>query len=139
MHDADFLLDWRNDIETRKASRNTAEISKEEHIAWLTNILNNPQRKLFVAEENGTPVGTVRADYSEGMWELSWTTAPNARGKGVAKGMVSLLSKQISDPIRAEIKSGNIESLRVAEHAGMKFEREDNGVLHYVRPAIEQA
>jgi RimJ/RimL family protein N-acetyltransferase len=135
--DADLLLEWRNDPETRKASHNTSEVQRDEHISWLSRTLNNPGRRLYVAEENGVPVGTVRADLSEGVWELSWTVSPNARGRGVAKRMVAVLVQQISEPVRAEVKAGNIASARIAEHAGMEFERETNGVLHYKRAALK--
>ena len=137
MNDADRLLEWRNDLETRKASHNTAEVQRNEHISWLSQVLSNPNRRLYVAEENDTPIGTVRADCSDGgVWELSWTVSPSARGQGVAKRMVAALAKQISEPIRAEVKTGNIASARIAEHAGMESERETDGVLHYKRPAL---
>ena len=119
IEDANLLLEWRNDPKTRKASHKTAEVKKDEHISWLSRTLNNPNRRLLVAEENGNPVGTVRADFSESVWELSWTVAPSARKCGVAKQMVVLLASQISEPIRAEVKAGNIASLRIAEHAGV--------------------
>ena len=135
IRDADLLLEWRNDAETRKASHNMDEVQRDQHISWLARTLDNRDRRLFVAEENGVPVGTVRADLSDGVWELSWTTAPSARGRGLAKRMVFLLAQQIPEPIRAEVKAGNIASARVAEHAGMEFDREAEGVLHYRRSA----
>ncbi|MDA3970194.1 MAG: GNAT family N-acetyltransferase [Desulfobulbaceae bacterium] len=138
MRDADMLLDWRNDPETRKASYNTSEVTKNDHIAWLTKTLDNSNRRLFVAEEDGAPIGTVRADLSEGVWELSWTMAPYARGRGVAKRMVALLVQQITEPIRAEVKAGNVASARIAEHAGMKFNQKIEGVLHYSRDALNE-
>lgn len=134
--DAEMLLSWRNDFNTKNASHNTTEVTKETHMAWLEEVLSNSSRQLFIAEDNSNPVGTVRADYAKGVWELSWTTAPTARGKGVAKCMVSLLAKQIREPIRAEVRIGNIASLRIAESAGMKFVREVEGILHYSRGKI---
>ena len=71
--DADILLEWRNDPETRIASHNTAEVQRNDHISWLSRTLGNPERRLYVAEEDGDPVGTVRADFADGVWELSWT------------------------------------------------------------------
>lgn len=136
VHDARLLLEWRNDPETRKASRNTAEVPIDEHISWLSRTLDNPNRRLYIAEEDGVPVGIVRADESDGVWELSWAVSPNARGRGVAKRMVAVLAHHISDPIRAEVKAGNMASVRIAEHAGMEFERETDGVLHYKRAAL---
>jgi RimJ/RimL family protein N-acetyltransferase len=137
IQDADLLLEWRNDPKTREASHNTGEVERNEHVSWLLRTLKNPNRRLLVAEENGTPVGTVRADFSESVWELSWTVAPSARGRGVAKQMVVLLASQIFEPIRAEVKAGNIASLQIAEHAGMEFDRETDGVLHYTRPPLK--
>ncbi|MEJ2681392.1 MAG: GNAT family N-acetyltransferase [Gammaproteobacteria bacterium] len=134
--DADILLEWRNDPETRKASHNTAEVQRNDHVSWLSRTLGNPERRLCVAEEDGDPVGTVRADFADGVWELSWTVSPRARGRGVAKRMVALLANEISEPIRAEVKAGNTSSARIAEHAGMVFERETDGILHYKRAAL---
>jgi len=56
----------------------------------------------------------------------------------VGKAMVSQLAKGIPESIRAEIKTGNVASIRIAEDAGMAFEREEKGVLHYRRDAVAQ-
>lgn len=138
LEDADILLAWLNDPLTRKVSHNTDEVQRDEHISWLSRTLGNPDRRLFVAEENGGPVGTVRADFANGAWELSWTVSPKARGRGVAKRMVAVLANEISETIIAEVKTGNVASARIAEHAGMVFEREIDGVRHY-RRAEQQA
>lgn len=131
IQDTDLLLEWRNDPETRKACHNTAIVQREEHISWLSRTLDNPNRRLYIAEENSVPVGTVRADLSEGVWELTWMVSSSARGRGVAKRMVALLVHQIPEPVRAEVKAENIASARIAEHVGMEFERETDGILHY--------
>lgn len=131
--DAQFLLELRNDQETRKNSYNTGLIDGNEHMAWLESTIGNPFRKLFVAEENGIPVGTIRADFSQGVWQLSWTVAPKERGCGIAKQMVALLAKQIDEPICAEIKIENKPSARIAEHAGMVFDHESEGIAYYQR------
>ena len=131
-------MNWRaNSPATRGASHNTALINQDEHVRWLTNTLKNPNRKLFVAEIDGVPVGTVRMDSETLGYELSWTVSPMMRGSGIGKVMVPLLADDINEPIRAEIKAGNIASIRIAEEAGMVFEREDNGVLHYRRDALQ--
>ncbi len=104
----------------------------------MTSILENENRKLYVAEIDGVPVGTVRVDSEKYGYELSWTVSPMMRGSGIGKEMVSQLAKGISEPVRAEIKSGNIASIRIAEGAGLIFEREEEGVLYYHRDAIHQ-
>ena len=138
IQDADLLLEWRNDPKTRKASHNMEEVQRDEHISWLIKTLNNRNRRLLIAEESGVPIGTIRADYSNGMFELLWTVAPNARGRGVGKIMVDLLASQITEPIRSEVYAGNEASMRIAEYAGMLYDREEeNGLLHYRRTALK--
>ena len=138
MQDADLLFNWRNDLTTRESSRDTSRVAKKDHLVWLKQIQNNPDRELFVAERNGAAVGTVRADLADGVWELSWTVAPVARGYGVAKAMVSLLADQIPGPLRAEVKAENVASARVAEHAGMVIERRTGDVIHFYRDALPE-
>ena len=133
-----MLLEWRNNPATREASHNTTLISEDEHIQWLKKILANDNRKLYVAEIDGVPVGTIRLDFENLGYELSWTVSPTMRGSGIGKAMVAWLAKDIPESIRAEIKVGNIASIRIAEAGGMVFEREENGVLHYRRDAVAQ-
>lgn len=133
--DADLLFAWRNDAETRRASHQSALITEEEHRSWLKQSLANPTRQLYVVEENGFAVGTMRTDLENDTCVLSWAVAPDARGRGVAKRMVALLVSQIQGSVRAEIKVDNAASVKVAEYAGLAFEREEDGILHYKRDA----
>lgn len=137
--DADMLLDWRNDPETRKFSVNMAKVKKKNHLLWLVGILNCRHRKIFIAEYNGSPVGTVRSDYHENFHELSWTIAPNARGKGLGKKMVAKFAGTIEEPILAKIKKGNDASIHIAEYAGMTFEKKKKKFLYYTRDVLSKA
>jgi len=133
IHDVEVLLEWRNDIETRRASHNMNPVERIAHIEWLRGMINGSDHRLYIAEEFSVPVGTVRADFSTGVWELSWTVSPNARGRGIAKKMVGEVAAKIKGPIRAEVKVGNQRSARVAQNAGMQLVRELDGVLHFER------
>ena len=133
MEDADLLLEWRNDPSTRAASHSVEVVEREDHIKWLASSLDNPNRRLRIVEEDETPVGTVRADLAGGVYELSWTVAPHARGRGIGKQTVALFASELRDPIRAEVKEGNAASAAIAEFAGMKLQRSEGGVLHYHR------
>jgi RimJ/RimL family protein N-acetyltransferase len=133
--DAALLLSWRNDPLTREASHNSSPVNAAEHGRWLQSQLDDPNCVLMIAECQHNPVGTARADRRDDGWELSWTVAPAARGKGLAKQMVALLANRISEPVRAEIKQGNTASIRVAEYAGMEFAHETDNILHYRRAA----
>jgi RimJ/RimL family protein N-acetyltransferase len=136
LEDAKILFEWRNDPQVRAGSHNQAEISFEDHLAWLEGSLANPDRKLYIAEEDGISVGTVRSDWAENAYTLSWTVGPKARGKGIGKRMVSLLVKQIREPIRAEVKVGNLASMKISQEAGMQLDYIKNGVMYFSRKAL---
>jgi len=129
---AELLLSWRNDSKTRQASLNTDKIELATHIEWLSRILKDNNIKLYIAKENGKPIGTVRTDHNNGTHELSWTVAPSERGRGIGKKIVSEFVNQFSEPLKAVIKKENIQSIKIAEYSGFKLVKEDNGILHYL-------
>jgi len=127
MKDAEKLFMWRNDPETRKASHNSDEVILESHLAWLDASLSNPSKRLlWIAEVSGVAIGTCRADRVENAWELSWTIAPEARGKGFANQMLSKLVCYFDEPLLAEVKADNIASIKVAERSGFVLKRSGN-------------
>jgi hypothetical protein len=65
IEDAGLLFDWRNDLETRKMSRDTSELTFDNHAAWLSKRLSLMTPGLYIAEIGKTPVGTVRIDGDE--------------------------------------------------------------------------
>ena len=134
--DRDLLLEWRNDARTRMASQHTSEVHKDDHLKWLASSLRDDKRVLMVAEDDDTPVGTVRADLKDGVYELSWTVAPGARGRGIGKAMVALFVSQLSGPIQAKVKKDNRPSVRIAEFAGLQLVREEGGFLLYGRRGV---
>jgi RimJ/RimL family protein N-acetyltransferase len=133
LEDWPLLLDWRNDEETRKNSHTTEPVAEASHKTWLSKVLANPSTQLYIAEEDGIPVGTVRADYHESQndYLLSWTIAPHARGKGIGKLMVKAMVEMLNGRIRAEIKSGNIASVKIAEFAGLSLRKEEHQILYF--------
>jgi RimJ/RimL family protein N-acetyltransferase len=134
MLDAGRLLTWRNDPVTRGNSHVAPAIDAEEHGRWLASTLSNSERQLWIAEVDGQPVGTVRVDHDDAGYRLSWTVAPEARSQGIGKRMVAdIVGRLGSVPVRAEVKAGNIASVQVAEHAGLKLQFERDGVLFFSR------
>lgn len=134
LDDAELLLSWRNDPESRKQSTQKEEISPENHLAWLIKSLSMTDRKLYIAEHNDLPVGTVRSDiHEDGTVELSWSVAPSQRGKGVGKAMVAQFVKEIhpTGKLIAVIRKGNSASEKIAQALGLhqkgaKFPEEDS-------------
>lgn len=131
--DAALLFAWRNDPATRAASHQAAPLAWESHLSWLRSALGAPDRHLWIGELEGRPVGTVRAERCGGAWRLSWTVAPEARGRGVGRALVTRAAARLTGPLRAEVKVGNRASQRIAEAAGLALRAEVDGVLYYER------
>jgi RimJ/RimL family protein N-acetyltransferase len=117
LDDAKLLFDWRNDPLTREASITTEPVAWEGHLKWLQATLQNPRRALLIAETD-RPVGSVRIDWGEPT-ELSWTVAPEARGQGVGRAMVSAAVPD--GMVIAHIKQENVGSQKIAEAAGFRL------------------
>jgi RimJ/RimL family protein N-acetyltransferase len=125
--DSHDLWQWRNDQDTRKASRNVEHIPWAVHTAWIEHVLagglgalTGDRTRLMVAEVDGKPIGTVRIDHhnATGEDEISWTIAPAERGKGYATEMVKLAIARHGGRLVADIKPGNKASLQVARKSG---------------------
>ncbi len=96
-------------------SRNQDTVTVSEHRKWF----QNNKHKIYIAEVNGTPVGTCRIDTVS---ELSWTIAPEHRREGYGTEMVKQMVQKFDNPV-ACIKPENTASLKIAERAGMVREK----------------
>jgi spore coat polysaccharide biosynthesis predicted glycosyltransferase SpsG/RimJ/RimL family protein N-acetyltransferase len=122
--DSDLLLGWRNEPDVRAASRATEPVTAEEHARWLSATLADPNRLLFVVEEDGDPAGTVRIDRKGKQAEISVTVTGNRRSAGVGSqavrevGELVLAALPETEEILAEIRLANTGSRRAFERAG---------------------
>jgi len=125
--DANLLREWRNDPDTRAASRHTAEVGAEEHSAWLAAVLADPARQLLICEREGEPVGQVRFDpLGEDRHEISIALAPAARDQGLSSHLIALAAEQLreSSPgaeIEAHVRADNTRSLAAFGRAGFRL------------------
>lgn len=133
MEDCQLLLTWRNDADTRAASRNTAVVMEPTHRNWLVNTLKSDFHRLLIAELSGVPIGVIRLDLEEEC-EISWTVAPEARGKGLGKRMVSAAVNTVTAPVKAVIRVGNVGSQKVAEASGFHKVEDDGKWQTFHRP-----
>lgn len=135
MADAQLLLAWRNDPVTRNASRNDNQVGLDGHEAWLTRMLASADHVLRIAEADGAPVGVVRADRNNDGWELSWTVAPQARGRGFGSRMLACFVQSLDGRLLAVIRKDNAGSKKIAAAAGLKHtgEADDPQYEHWTR------
>lgn len=93
--DAGLLYQWANEKAVRKNSFHTEEISYEEHLEWMDALLQNKGRKQYIYLYGGEPSGQVRAAISGEEAELSYSIAPEKRGMGHARRMLSLAEEKL--------------------------------------------
>jgi RimJ/RimL family protein N-acetyltransferase len=149
--DAELLLEWRNDAETRRQSRTSSRVTAAAHTRWLAATLADPEIHLFIARDaEGRDVGTGRIDYrGRGTAELSLTVAPAHRRRGYAGAIIAALGAE-ADRLGwhthvARIKETNPASLRAFRQAGfvsdgcIHFERRSAGVRRTARPRATKA
>ena len=100
-------------------------------MAWLERRLDDPETALYVAEQDGEPVGTVRLELAD-VALISITVAPEHRGEGLAVPMIEAACAKVGDfPVVAEIRPANLASIRAFEKAGFELEQSHPGVLSY--------
>jgi RimJ/RimL family protein N-acetyltransferase len=127
--DAALLRSWRNDPDTRAASRNTAEVEEAEHESWLAGVLADAGQRLFVAEQDGRPVGQVRLQRADDAWEISVTVSPEARGAGLGAALIEggverLRAEGAQGAVEAWVRAGNAASLGAFRRGGFSEEPE---------------
>lgn len=98
----------------------TDPVSLDRHADWFNRSLADPSRRILVAELHGTPVGVVRIDSAESV-ELSWTVAPEWRGRGIGRSMVAQAAGRVQGRCIARIRRENEASQAVAEAAGFRL------------------
>jgi RimJ/RimL family protein N-acetyltransferase len=139
--DAELLLEWRNDPDTRAGSFQQDPIGLEEHRAWLRGVLADSERVLLVVELDGVPSGSVRVDREDAETaEIHIALAASARGRKVGLWALREASQQADGllgvkRIRARVKSDNLASLRAFEAAGFERVDERDGVVELSRAA----
>jgi RimJ/RimL family protein N-acetyltransferase len=141
--DAPVLLAWRNDPETRAASFTSSPVTPGDHAGWLRDALARADRRLYVAEVAGEPVGTARLDLDGDVGIVSLTVSPEHRGRGVGADILRALADEAFATLAelrrlvARVKRANARSRAVFERAGFRLvedgptvilERERRGV-----------
>jgi RimJ/RimL family protein N-acetyltransferase len=140
--DRDRLLEWRNDPDTRAASRKTDVVGTEEHSAWLERVLADPHRHLLIVELDAEPIGQIRFDRVRGYrYELSVSLDPAWRGRGLGtralRGACGWLWKQTNAVgVVAEVREENEASMATFLSAG--FRPAGEGEAGFLRLVLER-
>ncbi len=140
--DSADLLGWRNDPATRAHSRNTAVIAAKEHEAWLARALDDPNHRIWIAEQGGHKLGTVSAALVDGdradgdRVEISITVSQERRGQGLGTEMIraavlGTVEVWPTAAIEAMIRADNAASRGAFERCGFTPADRDGEFLIY--------
>ena len=143
--DAEALLRWRNDPVTRAGSRSRDELDIDQHRAWLSAALADPQRHLLVATDDEGDMGSLRWDrVDDGEWEVSLTLAPEQRGRRLAAPLLRAgedwlaWHEAATHTMVAAVHVGNAPSMRLFDSAGYlpDLPPADDGFLRLVKQRV---
>lgn len=138
--DSADLLAWRNDPLTRANSRSTDPISHEAHAAWLSRVIADANRHVWIGLEGTEKVGTCSALlHEDGSVEISVTVAPDARGRRLVATLVAGAVEEAKTlwpgaRLRAEIKPDNAASRKAFEACGFEQVADREQLLDYELP-----
>lgn len=140
--DAMDLLRWKNEADTRKFSIIAKdEIKVEDHLKWLSRILQDPNVRLYVIVKDSCPVGDIRFDISDEV-EISVRIDKPYRNQGIGSWAVGNIGPMemadIKKPFMAKIVEGNGASMRIFTKNGFTLTRHENGVSYLVRPYVRK-
>ncbi len=164
--DAKTLFDWTNDPVTRQNSFQSKPVLWDEHVSWLQKKLHDKNCFFFILTDGKNDCGTIRLDCIEIKKEeietidsasnstsesryglISFSIAPEQRGKGLGSKLLLLLEQKIIDQqknesylavprvklLRGEVKKENIASRKCFETNGYKVEKEVSGELIFFK------
>jgi len=125
--DAELLRGWRNDPEARRRSFTKTSVSVAEHRAWLHTRLASDRAAIWIFSDGVVPVGQVRVDVDGEVAEVSIVVAPERRGRGYGKAMLSeamsLLRRDFGSDVRARalVLDDHEASLRTFKACGFRI------------------
>lgn len=136
--DEELILRWANDPVVRHNSFSPGLIDAPAHHLWFSKRLaNRASCCVFVVEtEAGLPVGQVRFELSNEVWEVHYALDACVRGRGMGgvflKAALSefLIRVPSCTEIVGRVKSGNLASQKVFKRIGFVEETDGNHLLY---------
>lgn len=124
MADADRILVWQAERNSRHFSRNPEVPSREEHFIWMSEMLNRPNQIFYIILIAETPAGMIRLDPPRnGFQEVSILVSTEYRGLGIARIALQTMANLVPNAsLLAEIHQGNTASIRAFVAAGFRRE-----------------
>lgn len=89
--DAKLLWKWANDLGVRSNSFHSEMITLEDHFTWFKQKLDSADTKIWIVEQNQTPIGQIRYDrVAKDTAEIGFSVASEHRGRGLGTKILEL-------------------------------------------------
>jgi UDP-2,4-diacetamido-2,4,6-trideoxy-beta-L-altropyranose hydrolase len=130
LDDAEMLFEWRNDIRTRKYSRNQTPLSRSGHMSWLSKTLASERSKLLIAMCGANSIGCVRFDINYEEAEVSIYLDPAQHGRDWGFHVLSQAMEWMEsmDPsvtlFIADVLAENLASTKLFQRCGYSLTRQ---------------
>ena len=125
MDDSEAIRKWRSDQRNFRYSRSAAPVDLPEHQRWMREVLQDPQRTLLVAENDGMTVGTIRFDRHHddpSVAEISISVNPEQHGSGLGTSILrcalTYWQHAGGTQLLATIRTDNTPSMTLFTRAG---------------------
>ncbi len=131
----DLIFQWRNDPYLIALGSSNRPVEREEHVAWITNAIDNPDRKIFIIQSDGVAVGQLRFDRNENpahcVVSIYILQQVSGRGIGVQAleqgcALIKTIWQEL-DKIVAYILKSNKISQKAFLKAGFRYDTEIAG------------
>lgn len=137
LDDEALLLRWANDPLVRANAFNPEAITAETHQNWFYKRLRDPEHcKIYIVEtQDGLPIGQVQFERVEGEWEIHYSIAVHARGRGISHKMLLAAIEEfraLFDHVMtlAQVKRLNKASQRVLERLNFYKEEKSEKLIY---------
>lgn len=119
--DVDLIFRWANDPMTRQNSFNSETIDYDEHVRWYDQITAGVDVRMFILMDNDSAIGQIRIQINNSDGEISYSIAPEYRGRGYGTIIVDMLVEKVRKEmpeikkLTAEVKPNNTASKMIFE------------------------
>lgn len=133
--DSEMILAWRNHRLTRLASLDSGIITFDRHSVWYQRALNSADTFIYIAENEGRPIGCVKFKVSNDSACISIFLNPEYIGCGHGRSVLGASLSRFRNEmpcvtrINATVLSKNIASVNLFEKYG--FAREGHFMSLY--------
>lgn len=129
--DGPQVLGWRNLPDIARWMYTDHEITVPEHARWLAGAINQSDRRYWIIELDGRPVGLtnlydIRLDHLRAYWAI-YLADPSVRGRGVGSSAQRLVMRYAFEELGlerlcCEALAANEDAIRMYERHGFRVE-----------------